>query len=84
MPRRTTSVFVAKPKTAAMSFHVAEPLQQRIKAVQTQLKATADDAVFPVDRIVEDALTRAVELAERELAARPGGSKSAASAHASA
>lgn len=84
MPRRTASVFVAKPKTAAMSFHVSEPLQQRVKAVQTKLKETDDDAVFPLDRIVEDALTRAVDLAERELSARPGNTKAAARAQPSA
>ncbi len=64
------SILVAKPKTEKLTFHVSQDLYKRIQAVQSRLKALGNDAVFPLDEIVEDALQRATKQAEAELAMR--------------
>jgi hypothetical protein len=64
------SILVAKPKTEKLSVSISQALYQRIQAVQSRLKALGNDTVFPLDEIVEDALQRAIKLAEAELAMR--------------
>lgn len=64
------SILVAKPKTEKLTFRVSQELYSRIQTVQSRLKALGNDAVFPLDEIVEEALQRATKLAEAELAMR--------------
>ncbi len=64
------SILVAKPKTEKLVSHISQDLYKRIQAVQSRLKALGNEAVFPLDEIVEDALQRATKLAESELAMR--------------
>ncbi|MDB5973687.1 MAG: hypothetical protein JWR07_447 [Nevskia sp.] len=64
------SILVAKPKTEKLAAHISQELYKRIQAVQSRLKALSNDVVFPLDEIVEDALQRATQLAEVELAMR--------------
>jgi hypothetical protein len=64
------SILVAKAKTAAFHCQISQELHDRIRGVQAQLKTLGNDAVFPVDQIVEDALHRATRLAEAELSCR--------------
>ncbi len=64
------SILVTKAKTAIIHCHISEELHDRIRDVQANLKALGNDAVFPLDQIVEDALQRATRLAEAELSRR--------------
>lgn len=64
------SILVAKPKTEKLTSHISQDLYKRIQAVQSRLKTLGNDAVFPLDEIVEDALQRAIKQAEAELAMR--------------
>jgi len=64
------SILVAKAKTAVIHSHITQELHDRIRSVQDNLKTLGNDAVFPVDQIVEDALQRATRLAEAELSRR--------------
>ena len=64
------SILVTKAKTAIIHSHISEELHERIRRVQAQLKAFGNDAVFPLDQIVEDALQRATRRAEAELSRR--------------
>ena len=62
------SILVAKPKTEKLVSHISQQLYKRIQAVQSRLKALGNEAVSPLDEIVEDALQRTTKLAEAELA----------------
>lgn len=64
------SILVAKPKTEKLVSHISQELYKRIQAVQSRLKALGNEAVSPLDEIVEDALQRTTKLAEAELAMR--------------
>lgn len=66
---RSKSVLLTKTKTRVFHCRIGEDLHRRIQGVQAQLKQLGD-AVFPVDQIVEEALQRAMRLAEAELAKR--------------
>ena len=64
------SIFTTRPKVAPISTRISQELFDRIQAIQTRLKTLDGDAVFPIEQIVEDALQKAVKLAEAELAKR--------------
>ena len=65
-------ILVTKAKTEKITGRISLDLYERIQAVQDKLKALGNDAVFPVDQIIEDALQRATRLAEAELTKRGG------------
>jgi hypothetical protein len=65
-------ILVTKAKTEKITGRISLELYERIQAVQDKLKALGNDAVFPVDQIIEDALQRATRLAEAELSKRGG------------
>lgn len=67
------SIFLDRPKTTTFTCHITDDLQGRIKSIQDTLKQDSGTSVFPLDQIVEDALQRAVQAAESELAHRNGG-----------
>jgi hypothetical protein len=75
----TKPILIAKAKTEKITARISLELYERIQAVQHKLKALGNDAVFPVDQIVEDALQRATRLAEAELSNRsdPGSAPAA-------
>ena len=64
------SILVTKAKTEKITGHISQELFGRIQAIQKKLKTLGNDAVFPVDQIIEDALQRATRLAEAELSNR--------------
>jgi hypothetical protein len=64
------SILVTKAKTEKIIGCISRELYDRIQAVQKRLKELVNDAVFPVDQIIEDALRRATRLAEAELSNR--------------
>ena len=64
------SILVTKAKTEKITGHISQELFGRIQAIQRKLKILGNDAVFPVDQIIEDALQRATRLAETELSNR--------------
>jgi len=63
-------ILVTKAKTEKITARISLELYDRIQAVQDKLKSLGDDAVFPVDQIIEDALQRSTRLAEAELSRR--------------
>ena len=65
-------LLVTKAKTEKITGRISLERFERIQAVQDKLRALGNDAVFPVDQIIEDALQRATRLAEAELSKRGG------------
>ncbi len=63
-------VLVTKATIAKITGRISQALYDRIQAVQDKLKSLGNDAVFPADQIIEDALQRATRLAEAELSRR--------------
>ena len=63
-------ILVTKAKTEKITARISRELYERIQMVQDKLKALGNDAVFPVDQLIEDALQRATRLAEAELSRR--------------
>jgi hypothetical protein len=61
------SILVTKAKTEKITGTISLELYERIQVVQKKLKSLGNDAVFPVDQIIEDSLLRATRLAETEL-----------------
>ena len=59
-------ILVTKAKTEKITGRISLELYERIQAVQDKLKALGNDAVFPVDQIIEDALQRALVQVARE------------------
>ncbi|GAC1632167.1 MAG: hypothetical protein NVS9B10_26320 [Nevskia sp.] len=70
MPAMSRSIFTTRPKVAPISTRISQELFDRVQAIQSQLKRLDSDAVFPIEQIVEDALQKAVKLADAELAKR--------------
>ncbi|MDB5987849.1 MAG: hypothetical protein JWR16_2902 [Nevskia sp.] len=64
------SILVAKAKTEKFTCRISQELHGRIQDVQAKLKILGNDAVFPLDQIVEETLQRATRLAETELSKR--------------
>lgn len=62
------SIFTTRPKVAPISTRISQELFDRVQTIQARLKTLDGDAVFPIEQIVEDALQRAVKVAEAELA----------------
>ena len=63
-------ILVTKAKTEKITARISRDLYERIQMVQDKLKALGNDAVFPIDQVIEDALQRATRLAEAELSRR--------------